>query len=89
MKKGMISILILTVLSFWIPSAGAEISRDLDPMVSPEPQATVTSESPVSAMTTGQTSNTVSAVDTTKEKKKTGERVNGSSGQQTAIAAKG
>ncbi|MFH1208737.1 MAG: hypothetical protein V1673_04185 [Candidatus Omnitrophota bacterium] len=73
MKKAMISILILTVLGFWIPSAGAEISRDLDPMVSPEPQATVTSESPVSAMAAGQTSNAVNEVGTTKEKKKTEE----------------
>jgi hypothetical protein len=73
MKKAMISILILTVLGFWIPSAGAEISQDLDPMVSPESQATVTSESPASAMAAGQTSNKVSAVDAKKEKKKTKE----------------
>jgi uncharacterized membrane protein YdfJ with MMPL/SSD domain len=71
MKKAMISILILTVLGFWIPSAGAEISQDLDPMVSSETQATVKSESPTSAMAAGQTSNAVSAVGTTKEKKKT------------------
>ena len=47
MKRAMISILILTVFGFWIPGVSAEISQDLDPMVSPEPQAIVKEENPM------------------------------------------
>ena len=70
MKRTMISILILTVLGFWIPCASAEISQELDPMVSPDAQATVTSEGSANNMAVDQTSNVVSTVDATKVEKK-------------------
>ncbi|MFA5168392.1 MAG: hypothetical protein WC530_07670 [Candidatus Omnitrophota bacterium] len=44
MKRTMVSMLILAVLSFWVPNANAEVSQDLDPMASPEPQAIVKEE---------------------------------------------
>ena len=73
MKRTMISILILTVLGFWIPSASAEVSQDLDPMVSPESQATVTNESSANSVGNGPVSNTVSTAGTTTSEKKVGE----------------
>ncbi len=70
MKRVTISILILTVLGFWIPFASAEISQDLDPMVSPDVQATVTSESSAGNMEANQTSNVISTADITTAEKK-------------------
>jgi hypothetical protein len=66
--------MILALLSFWIPCASAEISRDLDPMMPVEPQATVTSKSPVSDTVTGKTSNVVSTADATASGKKADEK---------------
>jgi hypothetical protein len=60
MKRPMVSILILTVLFFWIPIVSAEISQDLDPMVPLEPSATVTEETSVGGTTIGKTSNVAS-----------------------------
>lgn len=70
MKRAMISILILTVLGFWIPCASAENSQDLDPMVSPDVQAIVTGESSAGNMEASQTSNVISTTDTTASEKK-------------------
>ena len=72
MKRTMISILILTVLGFWIPCASAEISQELDPMVSPDAQATVTSDGSANNVAAGQTSNAMIPVAATKEEKKAG-----------------
>ena len=69
----MVSMLILAVLSVWIPYASAEMSEELDPMVSPDAQATVTNETTVSGATPGQTSNGVTAPETTTADKKAGE----------------
>ena len=73
MKSKMVSILFLTLLSLWIPNASAEISQDLDPMVSPDPQAIVTDEASVSGATTSSASNIVSTADATTVDKKTEE----------------
>ncbi len=70
MKRAITSILILAVLSFWIPRASAEISQDLDPMVSPDAQATVTDESLVGNRDAAQTSHGVSTADTAAVEKK-------------------
>ena len=70
MKRTMASMLILAVLSFWIPCASAEISQELDPMVSPEAQAVVTDGSAVNNMDASQTSNVVSTTDTVLPEKK-------------------
>jgi hypothetical protein len=70
MKRTMISILILAVLGFWVPIASAEISQDLDPMVSPEPPATVTGENSMNNISAGQTSSTLSTTGATAADKK-------------------
>ena len=69
MKKIAIFVLILALLNFWVPYVQAGISQDLDPMVSPEPQATVTGESSSGNTVTGQTSNVVSTADATGSEK--------------------
>jgi outer membrane biosynthesis protein TonB len=75
MKKTMASLMVLALLNLWIPYAAAEISEELDPMVSPDVQTTVTSESPVSDLEVGAdtTSPVVNADDTAQEEKKFGE----------------
>ncbi|MFA7254756.1 MAG: hypothetical protein WC133_01490 [Candidatus Omnitrophota bacterium] len=70
MKNKMVSILILALLNLWIPYANAENSQDLDPMVSPDAQATVTEDTSTGAMTAGQASNVVSTTDTVTPEKK-------------------
>jgi hypothetical protein len=70
MKNKMVSILILTLLSLWIPNASADISQDLDPMVSPEPQATVTGESSTDDMVAGQAGDVASIAGATTDGKK-------------------
>ncbi|MFA5160532.1 MAG: hypothetical protein WC484_08535 [Candidatus Omnitrophota bacterium] len=79
MKRTMVSMLILAVLSFWIPSANAEVSQDLDPMVSPEPQATVTNENSMNNTNTSQTGSAVSTPETTTADKKVEETKKGKS----------
>ena len=73
MKKMMLSAMIVAVLSFGIPYASAaESSADLDPMVSPDVQATVKGESSNNTVT-APTSNVVSTADAVGlEKKATG-----------------
>ena len=83
MKRTVISILILAVLSFWIPCASAEISQDLDPMVSPDAQATVTSESSANGTGAGQTSNVMSTANATTAEKKVEEAKKGKSGKSS------
>ena len=73
MKNKMVSFLVLALLSFWIPCASAEISQELDPMVSPDAQAAVTSDAPANSATAGTTSNVVSPNVAAKEEKKTEE----------------
>ena len=63
--------LVLMLLNLCVPGARAEISQDLDPMVSADPQATVTGKTSLSGATTSQTSNGVSAAATTADEKKT------------------
>ncbi len=70
MKRAIASILILAVLSFWIPCACAEISQDLDPMVPVDAQATVVEEASMNGASTGQVSNVVSTADATVGEKK-------------------
>jgi outer membrane biosynthesis protein TonB len=66
----MASMLIVAVLSFWIPCASAEISQDLDPMVSPDAQSTVAGESSMDSWDSAQTSDAVSPADATPVEKK-------------------
>ena len=70
MKKTVIAMLVLVLLNLWVPFARAEISQDLDPMVSSEPQATVAEETSMSGKTTGRTSNVVSTANTMASEKK-------------------
>ncbi|MDD5226693.1 MAG: hypothetical protein PHV97_05895 [Candidatus Omnitrophica bacterium] len=70
MKRIMSWVVIFAVLSLWIPCASVEISQELDPMVSPDAQATVTSETPAANVTADQASNVVSTADAAKEEKK-------------------
>ena len=70
MKEMVSAVLILMVISLGVPCSGAEVYQDLDPMVSPEAQATVTSESPVASVTADQTSNVVSTENIAKAEKK-------------------
>ena len=70
MKKSISAVLILAVMSLGIPGASAEISQDLDPMVSPEPQATVTAESSVNNSAAGQADHATSVADAAKTEKK-------------------
>lgn len=65
MKRKMVSVLVLALLNLWIPYASAENSQDLDPMVSPEAQATVTSESSTSGVDASQAGDVVSPASTT------------------------
>jgi hypothetical protein len=75
MKRMMVAVLILAVLSFWVPCAGAEISKDLDPMVPVELQTTATNEGSVTDNpTTAQVSNVVSTADATVSEKKVEEQ---------------
>ena len=69
MKKTMASMLILAVLSIWVPCASAEISQELDPMASPDAQATVTNDSSTNSVGSQQVSNVVSTADATGSKK--------------------
>ena len=73
MKKRMLSILILALLSFWIPCAHAESPQELDPMASPDAQATVTSDGSVNSVAANQTGNALNTADATKKQKKTEE----------------
>lgn len=70
MKSKMALILILALLNLWIPAASAEISRDLDPMVPADVQATVTGETSAAGVTDSQASNVVSAADAVSAEKK-------------------
>ena len=70
MKRAMISVLILAVLSFWTPCASAEISQDLDPMVSPDAQTTMTNEGTVNNFESAPVSNAVSVASTATPEKK-------------------
>jgi hypothetical protein len=70
MKNKMVSILVLALLSLWIPNAKAEISEDLDPMLSPDPQAIVMEETSIDKAATDQASNVVSTADATDSEKK-------------------
>jgi hypothetical protein len=70
MKNKMVSILIVALLSLWIPTASAEIDQGLDPMVPADVQATVAEEASVSGAAIGQTSNVVSTADVTAPEKK-------------------
>jgi len=69
-KKMVSAVLILAVMSLGAPCASAEVYQDLDPMVSPEAQATVTSENPVASVTADQASNVVSTENIAKTEKK-------------------
>jgi hypothetical protein len=71
MKKTVTAMLVLMLLNLCVPGARAEISQDLDPMVSADPQATVTEKTSMSGATTSQTSNGVSAAAATADEKKT------------------
>ena len=55
MKKIISIVLVFAVVSFGVPLAGAEIYRDLDPMVSPEPQEVLAEDSPVSNVVSTET----------------------------------
>ena len=70
MKRKMASILALMLLNLWLPCASAEISQDLDPMVSPDAQATVTNEGSENTLTADPTGAAVGTVETPKEEKK-------------------
>lgn len=59
----------LMLLNLWMPCAGADISRDLDPMVSPEVQATVTSDKASGSVVPGEDSDAVMASAAKEEKK--------------------
>ncbi|MEI7750929.1 MAG: hypothetical protein WCJ71_02460 [Candidatus Omnitrophota bacterium] len=73
MKNKMVSILILALLSLWVPCASAEIDQELDPMVPADVQATVAEEASVSGAATGQTSNVASTANAAASDKKKGE----------------
>jgi len=74
MKIAGVTMLVLMLLNLWVPFAQAEISKDLDPMVSSDVLVTVTEAPSVSgSTTTGQASNGVSAADTAVAEKKTDE----------------
>jgi len=70
MKRKLVSLLILVLLNLWIPYAAAEISQELDPMVSPDASAAMTSETPENGLTAAETSNVVSTADVAKKEKK-------------------
>ena len=70
MKRKIVPVLIFALLNLWIPCASAGMSQDLDPMVSPDAQETVTSESAANTAAAGQTGNAVSAADASKGEKK-------------------
>ena len=74
MKREMVSVLILALLNLWMPYAGAEISQELDPMVSPDAQATVTGESAMNNMDASQMSNVVGTAEATTADKKVEEK---------------
>lgn len=70
----MASILALMLLNLWLPYASAETSQDLDPMVSPDPQATVTGESSANVVTADATREETKIEETKKEEKKLEEK---------------
>lgn len=70
MKRKIVSVLIFALLNLWMPYASAELSQDLDPMVSPDAQEAVASESAVSTPVAAQTENAVSTADVPKSEKK-------------------
>jgi hypothetical protein len=70
MKKIISSIMIVALLGFWTPCASAEMSQELDPMVSPDPQAVAAEGTSVAGTTTEQASNVVSTADATAAEKK-------------------
>jgi len=57
--------MIFALVSFFMPCAFAEVSRDLDPMMPADPQATVTDASSVNGVVSNETSNVVSTADAT------------------------
>lgn len=72
MKKAMALLLTLALLNAWIPCASAEISQELDPMLTPEPQATVVSENSTESfngIAGDTTSNVVSSADAVADEK--------------------
>ena len=71
MKKMLMAAMIVTVLSFGVPFASAENSADLDPMVSPDAQATVKSENASTNAVSAQASNVVSSTDAVKKEEAT------------------
>ena len=70
MKRKIVSVLIFALLNLWMPYASAELSQDLDPMVPPDVQGTMTNENAVNVPVTGQTENAVSTADVPKNEKK-------------------
>ncbi len=70
MKRIVSALLVLAVTSLRTPCASAEIYQDLDPMVSPEAQVIVTSESPVASVAADRASNVVSTENIAKKEKK-------------------
>ena len=70
MKRKIVPVLIFALLNLWIPYASAGMSQDLDPMVPPDAQETVTNESTANTAAAGQTGNAVSTADASKGEKK-------------------
>ena len=73
MKRKIVPFLILALLNLWLPYANAEISQDLDPMVSPDVQTVIANENPAEntdQMAAGQTGNAVSDAGAVKAEKK-------------------
>ncbi|GEM_PF-2379584 len=74
MKRTMSAIMIMALLSFWVPCVYAEVSRDLDPMMPADPQATVASESSTNNTVTSGASNVASTADAAGAGEKAGEK---------------
>ena len=79
MKSKIVPVLIFALLNLWMPLAAAEMSRDLDPMVPPDAQETMTNENAVNTPVAAQAENAVSNADVPKDEKK----VEGTSGKKT------
>lgn len=70
MKSKIVPVLIFALLNLWMPLAGAEMSRDLDPMVPPDAQETMANENAVNITGAAQPENTVNNADAPKNEKK-------------------